>query len=467
MKKLVSIVHNSVTRDTRVQKEAISTSRLLHIPYIIVGLKDQNDNRNENKLDDNVTVVRLSPEKVQTTLFNAIKNFLFSKIGVLASIIALSLYSFVTFIVASSFVGALILNLTNIALALFSLLFFRPNLIEGKGKFLQALSEVLFDARTTVVAIIRYNQYSDIFIEKLKELKPDILHAHDLPMLIVATTYKKEFPHTKIVFDAHELFEHMSSRGSIFRFIFKKYLYHMSKRVDGFVTINQSFKDYFSKHYPYMPPAYVVKNATPSSLLVNKGYKSSKIREIIPQIKENQKILLYQGGYSAPRGLDLIIKASTKIADNWVIVFMGWGNIEEDLKTLAKKMNVYGSKVFFIPPANISELTDWTSSADIGIIPYLNTCLNHYYCTPNKLWEYPIAGLPILTPDYPELARPIKQYNIGWLIDEMSAEKIAEAVNKITEAELQEKQEGIEEYFNNESWDTYEKELEKCYRALL
>ncbi len=52
------------------------------------------------------------------------------------------------------------------------------------------------------------------------------------------------------------------------------------------------------------------------------------------------------------------------------------------------------SKVRFIPPAPQKELKSWTQGATLGIIPYEGKMLNHWIATPNKLWEYPSAGVP-------------------------------------------------------------------------
>src|SRR5690606_40601034 len=47
-----------------------------------------------------------------------------------------------------------------------------------------------------------------------------------------------------------------------------------------------------------------------------------------------------------------------------------------------------------------------------------NVGLNHLYCTPNKLWEYPAAGVPILCSPLVEMTKIVQQYDTGWLLPE-------------------------------------------------
>src|SRR5690606_35834587 len=73
---------------------------------------------------------------------------------------------------------------------------------------------------------------------------------------------------------------------------------------------------------------------------------------------------------------------------------------------LAKKMALHDvviktdfeftPKIKIIDPVPQEELLLWTQGATVGAIPYPITCLNHWGCAPNKLWEYPGAGVPII-----------------------------------------------------------------------
>lgn len=50
---------------------------------------------------------------------------------------------------------------------------------------------------------------------------------------------------------------------------------------------------------------------------------------------------------------------------------------------------------------------DYTSSADFGILFYENNCLNHNYCSPNKMFEYLMAEIPVIASNLYEMKRLI------------------------------------------------------------
>jgi glycosyltransferase involved in cell wall biosynthesis len=86
--------------------------------------------------------------------------------------------------------------------------------------------------------------------------------------------------------------------------------------------------------------------------------------------------------------------------------------MERTLKSLTKELRLE-ERVHFMETVPQSVLLEYTTSADIGVIPYQNTCLNNYYCTPNKLFEFIAAGLPFIGTDLPEISRIVRAHQIG------------------------------------------------------
>ena len=88
-------------------------------------------------------------------------------------------------------------------------------------------------------------------------------------------------------------------------------------------------------------------------------------------------------------------------------------------------------KAVLLPRVPMTELVASLRGFDIGIIPYRATCLNNYYSSPNKLFEYMMGGLAIAAADLPEIRRVVEEYGNGVLFDPQDPTDIAEKINAL------------------------------------
>jgi glycosyltransferase involved in cell wall biosynthesis len=117
-------------------------------------------------------------------------------------------------------------------------------------------------------------------------------------------------------------------------------------------------------------------------------------------------------------------------------------------------------KVRFVPMAPHSELVEWTSGAAVGIIPYENIGMNHWLCSPNKIWEYPNAGVPILASRLEYLTRVITTWGIGWTISsDPTVEDIVAAVRAITDDALNDKRAACRRFIQADNYTLHEPRL--------
>ena len=102
----------------------------------------------------------------------------------------------------------------------------------------------------------------------------------------------------------------------------------------------------------------------------------------------------------------------------------------EDYGILESYKKIYPNLIhipFQIPPRHLN-VTSW---ADIGIIAYDFSDLNHIYCAPNKLYEYSGFGLPILCSENPGIKSPVESNNIGISVDFTDDLKISKSISII------------------------------------
>jgi glycosyltransferase involved in cell wall biosynthesis len=87
-----------------------------------------------------------------------------------------------------------------------------------------------------------------------------------------------------------------------------------------------------------------------------------------------------------------------------------------------------GAKVHFKDAVPQEEVLFWTASADAGIIPYQPVDLNNYYCSPNKLFEFIQAAVPIIANDLPFLRKVVAAEGFGVVSKLDSVEDYAAAI---------------------------------------
>ena len=142
-------------------------------------------------------------------------------------------------------------------------------------------------------------------------------------------------------------------------------------------------------------------------------------------------IALYQGMFYPHRGLENLVEAARAFRRAH-LVFMGWGVLLDALRDLVRERGV-ADRVRFTEGVPMGELLSFTAGADVGLIPYRNVGLNNYYTSPNKLFEYCAAGVPVAASRFPELTRIVEGMEIGRTFDPERPEEIAAAVNAIVD----------------------------------
>jgi glycosyltransferase involved in cell wall biosynthesis len=158
--------------------------------------------------------------------------------------------------------------------------------------------------------------------------------------------------------------------------------------------------------------------------------KSDYVRQFLGLSPET-RIALFHGVISPDREPDRLIHAAKFLEQNIVIVMRGKcaGITQAELESLIDREGVT-DRVKITPPVPFEEMLDWTASADIGLIIYpLDYSLNMRTLLPNKLFEYLMAGLPVLTTPLEAVVDVIRTYDVGHVVPSLDPAAIAEAIN--------------------------------------
>lgn len=117
-------------------------------------------------------------------------------------------------------------------------------------------------------------------------------------------------------------------------------------------------------------------------------------------------IFLYIGFLDLYRGVQIAIRGFPKVLDNdpnAVLIIVGSGKREGELKRIAKELGIHNSVVFegYQPHTRIP---DYVASCDVGVIPHF-ACGLWNNTIPNKLFDYMCMSKPVLSSD----AVPVKR----------------------------------------------------------
>jgi glycosyltransferase involved in cell wall biosynthesis len=307
--------------------------------------------------------------------------------------------------------------------------------------------------------------YSSATVNAAIKEKAQIYHAHDLNTLQMAYTAARRVG-ARLIYDSHELYTEMGARSRIEKQKWTKLEKGLIGKADKVITINQSIAGELVQRYAIAYPE-VIMNCPPKTSLNIPAKSGDNLYRTRFNLSPDIKIILYSGGFSSNRGLDLLVQSAFYLKDKRVIIFMGEGKIENQLRALTDE-NKLNKKVLFMPSVPQKEVVLYTQSADIGVIPYQKVGLNNYYSTPNKLFDFIMAGIPVAASNFPELKRIIEGNYIGKVFNEKDPKDMARIINEILDDALgyQQMKANAKKTAEVYSWENEEKKLIRIYNDL-
>ena len=288
----------------------------------------------------------------------------------------------------------------------------------------------IFDERITHITIktsltnrvlFRWISFYGKVKKHLKNIDYEIYWASDLYSLLNGTN--------KVVYDSREIYSALASlhnsyfKQKILTAIEKRHI----KKINFLITSGTRDSIYIKNKYKLNIPIYEIYNYPPYQEHIN----TNTIRQQL-NISEHKIILLYQGVVLQGRGLRHIIDA-IKEQQQYILVILGDGGYQQILKDYVESLNMK-ERVYFVGNIEYKELHIWTCSADIGLCNIEPISYSYQLALPNKLFEYILAELPILSTDLPALRDVIykNENHIGKIISvDNNPNEIATALNDL------------------------------------
>jgi glycosyltransferase involved in cell wall biosynthesis len=288
-------------------------------------------------------------------------------------------------------------------------------------------------------------------------IKVDIVQTHNLMTLPLGVCFKI-FKKSKLIYDAHELETQRSHWPKWLTFIAKFIERRLLHFVDEIIVVSESIADNYQETYNLNIRPTVLLNIPPS----NKYNKSDYLRTHF-SIPPNKLIFIYQGVLSYKRGIKEMLDTFSKTSLNVVLVFLGYGECENEIKSYALKHK----SILFHKAVPYSNLLELTSSADYGMSFLLteNFCLSYYFAMPNKFFEYMQANLPIISSFGPDMSKLVNKFNLGIVCK--NNKNLELSIKNIISKDYNIFQKNINTFNTKYNWENEALKLERLYNTVL
>lgn len=235
----------------------------------------------------------------------------------------------------------------------------------------------------------------------------DIVIASDLYSLPAAA--KMANGKSVLIYDSREIYSKLGSltnkpiRQLFISFIERKYfnqsdlVYTTGKLDSDYLRRNISAKQNYIELYNF-PPYRDFK-------------KSRKIQERFG-LPDSARILIYQGILHKGRGIEEAISAIPHLPSDYVLCIIGEGPEFNRYQDLVKAMKLE-LRVLFTGYVDYAELHEYTCSADLGLCLFQPISKSYELALPNKLFEYAMAGLPVIATNLAPLSEVIDKFKNG------------------------------------------------------
>lgn len=295
--------------------------------------------------------------------------------------------------------------------------------------------------------------------------KSDIYHFHD-PELLLLGVLLKVLTRAKIIYDVHEHYPNAildrtwipaclrKTTSKLFAFVEKILVPFLDLVIYTTPAVGERYKKMKIKterieNYPLLGLADLYKSST------------------------RQKHIVYLGLMSRIRGTHELIEAFALVAGKypgWKLYLVGTimpASFAEEIEKLIKKLNI-GQHIRLVSQVSFEEKEKYSKQASVGIVTYLPYA-NNISCLPNKLFEYMLAGLPVIASNFPLYREVVEGNKCGITVDPTNPKKIAAAIEYlITYPSEREKmgengRKAISEKYN---WENESKKLLEIYGKL-
>lgn len=295
-------------------------------------------------------------------------------------------------------------------------------------------------------------------------LEPDLVHVHDIFLLGVAARAKARAQRArrelKLVYDAHEYVPGLpieERRREALTSLEDEYC----GRADQVITVSPGLAELTAARFGGSP--VVVMNAPDTRHRV----ETPNLRTIL-SIPGGAPLVVYVGGIAPHRGAEVLVDAVARLGESVHLVFVSNSTTGyvSDLLEIARIKGV-GPRVHIAPYVPSEAVVPYIRTATVSAVPLSRQYMNYEIALPNKLFQSIHAGVPVAVSDNPEMARFVREHGVGEVFtgdDPMSLASVLEKMIESPNAYVDELTRP--DLLESISWRAQEVRLLATYRSL-
>jgi glycosyltransferase involved in cell wall biosynthesis len=269
----------------------------------------------------------------------------------------------------------------------------------------------------------------------IDELRPDLLHAHDMQVVGIATAAAERARAAgrdlRWIYDAHEFVPGLSQYGGRTRRIVAAWAdleQEYVRNAARVITVSPPIAEALQRVYQLDRRPAVVLNAP--VIDPPRGPRPA-LREVVG-LPDGVPLVVYSGMMTKARGVHTAIEAMLSLPDAHLALVCvphteTWS--VRQLKPLSTQLGL-DDRVHFLNPVGSGEVVDFLRSADVGLVPLLHFP-SHEMALANKVFEYLNAGVPVVVSDCRTQAEFVREHRIGEVFPAGDPGELAAAVRRV------------------------------------
>lgn len=281
-------------------------------------------------------------------------------------------------------------------------------------------------------------QWEFAFRTEIDRLQPDIIHANDFRMLGVGARAKIRARAAgrpvKLVWDAHEYAPGLVPRISN-RWL-PAVVAHEAEYApyaDAVVTVSPSLATLLQEEHGLAEKPRVVMNTPVQAPAADENAAPVPDLRADCGIGPGVPLIAYVGGITPVRGCDIIVDALPLLPQVHVAIVSvppnGKNKMVDRLRERAEGLGV-ADRVHMLSYVPHWQVSDYMRSADAAVSP-LHHLPNHEIALSNKFFEYSHARLPLITSDIRTMAEMVRSTGQGEVFKAQDVDDYVRAVNLV------------------------------------